>query len=55
MQPLNIPFPEKFTQNLLDKFVIEYFYDSQKDIYKSIIFDLGKLQWISSEEITFLL
>lgn len=54
MQPLNIPFPEKFTQNLLDKFVIEYFYDSQKDIYKSIIFDLGKLQWISSEEITFL-
>jgi orotate phosphoribosyltransferase len=50
---MKIKFEKKFTQKDLDVFVEEYFADSLEN--NSIVeFDLEQLEWITSEEITFL-
>lgn len=54
MKELIIEFPERFTQVNLDHFYKIYFIKSQSKDFESIVFDIERLQWISSEQVTFL-
>ena len=51
---LIVKFGNKFTQNDLESYIKNYFDLSIIESTKSILFDLEELEWISSEEITFL-
>ncbi|WP_167618075.1 hypothetical protein [Maribellus sediminis] len=51
---MEILFDKKFTERDLDKYIEEDYVNSQKEIHKKITFILELLEWISSEEVTFI-
>lgn len=54
MKELIIVFPERFTQINQDYYYENFFIESQNSDITKIIFDLERLEWISSEQVTFL-
>jgi orotate phosphoribosyltransferase len=51
---MEIIFDKKFTQKDLDTYIEKYYVNSLKELNVTIEFNLERLEWISSEEITFL-